>query len=69
MPMGIKVKNSLTFKRLAIVVAIVFVEAFIMPLNSILGQGLWPQPIQVVHCLTTALLQVTTLFLGLLEKS
>ena len=67
--MRVKLKNKLTRRRLIFVAAVIFVEAFVMPINAILSQGVWPQPVQVAHCMTTAILQVTTLTLGLLEKT
>jgi len=48
--------------------ALVFVEAFFHPINAILMQGVWPTPVQVAGCATTAILQVTTMVMGLLEK-
>lgn len=66
--MRLKIRNTITHRRLAVVAALVFVEAFVQPLNMTLMQGVWPTPVQVAGCLTTAILQVTTLTLGLLEK-
>lgn len=67
--MKVKVKNTITTKRLAFIAALVFIEAFLMPVNAILSQGTWPDPVQVAHCATTAILQVTTLAVGLLERA
>ena len=66
--MRLRVKNTLTRRRLILVAALVGVEAFVQPINAILMQGVWPEPVQVAGCVTTAILQVTTLTLGLLER-
>jgi len=65
----LKLRNKLTHKRLTTVGALIFVEAFFTPLNTILQQGIWPTPVQLAGCLTTAILQVTTITLGLIEKA
>lgn len=67
--MGLKVRNTITSKRLAFIATLVFIEAFLIPINAILQQGVWPEPVQLVQCVTTAILQVTTLSLGLLERT
>ena len=65
----VKVRNKITRRRLFIIAALVGVEAFVQPINMILSQGAWPEPVQVAGCLTAAIMQVTTLTLGLLEKA
>ena len=67
--MRLKVKNTITSKRLTIIAALVGVEAFVQPLNAILLQGVWPEPVQLAGCLTTSILQVVTITLGLLERA
>ena len=59
----------MTFNRLVVIAALVGIEAFVQPLHAILSQGVWPEPVQVAACLTTAVLQVVTITLGLLEKA
>jgi len=67
--MKVKLKNKITQQRLATIGALIFVEAFLQPINAILVQGVWPQPVQVAACATTAVLQVVTMTLGLLERA
>jgi hypothetical protein len=55
-------------KRLAFTAGLVFLEAFLTPINGILAQGIWPTPVQLAWCLTTGILQVTTVLAGVLEK-
>ena len=64
----LRIRNKLTWKRVALLVAVLFAEAFVTPLHSILATGRWPTQIQVADALTTAILQVTTLLLLLLER-
>lgn len=67
--MKVKVRNEITPRRLFIVTALVGIEAFVQPINAILSQGVWPEPVQLASCVTAAILQVATLTLGLLEKA
>ena len=67
--MRLQIKNKITRRRLTIVATLIFVEAFIHPINAILQTGAWPEPVQVAGAATTAILQVVTLTLGLLEKA
>ena len=66
--MKLQVKNAITINRLVIIAALVGIEAFVQPLHAILSQGVWPEPVQVATCVTTAILQVVTITLGLLER-
>lgn len=67
--MKLKIKNAVTFNRVAVIAALVGVEAFVQPLHAILSQGVWPEPVQLATCLTTAILQVVTVTMGLIEKA
>lgn len=64
----VKVKNQLTMTRLQMVAALIFMEAFLGPVHNILATGVWPTPLQVADILCTAVLQVATMFLALLER-
>lgn len=64
----LRLKNKLTGKRVAILAAVLFAEAFVSPLKNILAGGAWPSEIQVADALTTAILQVCTLILALLTR-
>ena len=66
--LGLKLRNKLTEKRLVILAAVIFLEAFITPIKTILETGAWPTSIQVADALGTAILQVCTLILFLLTK-
>jgi len=67
--MRLRIKNKVTQKRLGILAALIFAEAFFTPINGILSQGAWPTPVQVAWCCTTGILQVVTVLGGLLETS
>lgn len=67
--MRLQVRNRITNRRLSLIAFLVGVEAFVQPLNAVLMQGAWPGPVQIAFCATTAILQVTTLTMGLLEKA
>ena len=64
----LRIRNKLTWRRVVILAAVLFAEAFVTPLHTILATGAWPTSIQVADALTTAILQVTTLLILLLER-
>ena len=66
--MRLHIRNKISRRRLTFIAGLVFVETFITPINGILAQGVWPTPVQVAWCLTTGILQVTTVLAGVLER-
>jgi len=64
----VKVKNQLTMTRIQMVALLIFAEAFFGPLHNIMATGVWPTPLQVIDVLCTAILQVVTMLLALLER-
>ena len=66
--MKLKIRNTITGKRVAIIVCLTVLETFLIPINAALTQGIVPGPVQVAAYATTAALQAITLTVGLLEK-
>lgn len=67
--MKVKLVIDPTPKRLTLILILVFLEAFIGPLNAVLQTGVWPSPVYAAGCLTGAILQVVTITLALLQKT
>ena len=66
--MKLKIRNTVTGKRVAILIALTVLETFLIPINAALTTGTVPTPVQVAAYATTAALQAITLTVGLLEK-
>ena len=66
--MKLQIRNTITSRRVVILIALTVAETFLIPINGVLTQGIWPEPVQLAAYATTAVLQGITLTVGLLEK-
>ena len=67
--MRVKIRNKITSKRVKVLIVLICAETFLIPLNALLSQGVWPTPIQVVNHAVTATIQGVTMAMGLIEKA
>jgi len=56
------------YTRVIIIGILIFLEALLVNLLTILGEGRWPTPVETATVLCVGLLQLVTYYLGFLRK-